>query len=131
MSTIDEKTLKEKRAENSALEKSAEYKRILPEVMNEVYAQFVEYKESMLKEKIEKEKKRTGSDELSVYCSSYLERIDFAKKMLNDSPEKAVDYLYMFGDCHLLWSLQKQILKEKYGITWYTPSELEPTAYFD
>jgi len=35
------------------------------------------------------------------------------------------------GNCHRLWTMQKNILKEKYGITWYSPAELHPEIKFD
>jgi hypothetical protein len=35
------------------------------------------------------------------------------------------------GYCHLFWSMKKQILKEKYGIDWKTPAELNPTTEYD
>jgi hypothetical protein len=39
--------------------------------------------------------------------------------------------LSQIGSCHRLWDMQKQILKEKYDITWYTPAELNPEIKFD
>jgi hypothetical protein len=35
------------------------------------------------------------------------------------------------GDCHRIWWRQKQILKEEFGIEWFTPSELNPHIIFD
>ena len=35
------------------------------------------------------------------------------------------------GSCHLFWSIKKEILKEKYGIEWKCPSELNPHVMFD
>ena len=35
------------------------------------------------------------------------------------------------GYCHLFWSMKKQILKEKYGIDWKSPAELNPTTEYD
>ncbi len=35
------------------------------------------------------------------------------------------------GYCHMFWSMKKQILKEKYGIDWKTPAELNPTTEYD
>jgi hypothetical protein len=55
--------------------------------------------------------------------------------MVNDTisnPTNGADELFMqLGCCHTIWSLQKRILKEKYGITWYTPAELNPDVKFD
>jgi hypothetical protein len=57
--------------------------------------------------------------------------IDTAKSYLPDNPERAADVLSQIGSCHRLWDMQKQILKEKYDITWYTPAELNPEIKFD
>ena len=35
------------------------------------------------------------------------------------------------GHCHLLWSVQQRILKEKYGIDWKTPAEMNPEILYD
>ena len=39
--------------------------------------------------------------------------------------------LRFMGACHLIWMEKKHILKEKYGIDWRSPSELNPDAMFD
>lgn len=38
------------------------------------------------------------------------------------------DYL---GFCHLYWATKKRILKERYGIDWKSPAELNPCVNFD
>jgi hypothetical protein len=35
------------------------------------------------------------------------------------------------GNCHLLWRLQKRILKEQFGIDWKTPAEMNPDIRYD
>jgi hypothetical protein len=35
------------------------------------------------------------------------------------------------GTCHLIWRRQKEILKEEHGITWYSPSEMNPRVIYD
>jgi hypothetical protein len=35
------------------------------------------------------------------------------------------------GDCHRIWRRQKQILKDEFGIEWFTPSEMNPHIIFD
>lgn len=35
------------------------------------------------------------------------------------------------GYCHRLWGRQKQILKEKYGIDWRSPAEMNPDIMYD
>ena len=35
------------------------------------------------------------------------------------------------GSCHRRWRRKKEILKEEFGIDWFTPSEMNPRARFD
>ncbi len=35
------------------------------------------------------------------------------------------------GACHILWGRQQAILREKYGIRWRTPAEMNPEVMFD
>jgi len=35
------------------------------------------------------------------------------------------------GRCHAVWAEQKHILKEKHGIDWKSPKEMNPLARFD
>ncbi len=35
------------------------------------------------------------------------------------------------GFCHIVWATQKRILKNKYGIDWKTPAEMNPGILFD
>jgi hypothetical protein len=126
-------TIEELRAQNEALEKSPEYQRIISEVMKDVYTQFVS-------ERIEQEEKwlemddtddpfYDGSGESMKVSAS--KRIAEAKRLLPNNPEQAAQVFMQLGSCHRIWAIQKQILKEKYGITWYTPAELHPEIKFD
>ena len=35
------------------------------------------------------------------------------------------------GACHILWGRQQKILKEKYGIKWRSPDEMNSDTMFD
>jgi len=35
------------------------------------------------------------------------------------------------GTCHAIWGEQKKILKEKHGIDWKSPAEMNPEVKFD
>lgn len=35
------------------------------------------------------------------------------------------------GFCHVLWQIQKKVLKRDYGINWKSPSELNPHILYD
>ena len=126
-------TIEELRAQNEALEKSPEYQRIISEVMKDVYTQFVS-------ERIEQEEKLLEMDDTDdpfydgsgeSMKDSISKRISEAKRLLPNNPERAANLFIQLGSCHRLWALQKRILKEKYGITWYTPAELHPEIKFD
>ena len=146
MSTRDEKSIEELRAYNKALEHSPEYQSILPEVMWEVNTQFVKeiiaQEERWLSYKVEEEPIedddpimveffKTLRADLKAQDELRKKRIEEAKELLPTDPARAVELLSKLGSCHTLWSLQKQILKEKYGITWYTPAELHPDIKYD
>lgn len=47
-----------------------------------------------------------------------------AEEILKDKPK-------IEGFCYMLWSEQKRILKEKYGIDWKSPDEMNPDIIFD
>lgn len=126
--------LNEYREHNRALEQSSEYQSILPEVEKEVYTRFVnaeiEYSELYLA--------RENAEHDSVLPTlhkslreSTEKKLNEAKRLMPDNPEQAAQLFMQLGSCHTLWAIQKQILKEKYGITWYTPAELHPDVLFD
>ena len=124
------KTIEERRLYNETLEQSSEYSHIIPEVMNEVYSQYV-------KEEIERSERyleREDAEEDVLYMSlreSTEKKLNEAKRLMPDNPEQAAQVFMQLGSCHRLWTMQKNILKEKYGITWYTPDELHPEIIFD
>ena len=133
-------------AYNKALEQSPEYQRILPEVMNEVYSLYVNERIESLERLAETEDDGDLFDDDGNFPNDDLpweptpiERkmnkpsflIATAKSFLPDNPKRAAEVLSQLGSCHRLWTMQKNILKEKYGITWYSPAELHPEIKFD
>lgn len=68
------------------------------------------------------------------YLRKRSNRIKEAKRLLElypDQPLHAARLFMKLGSCHWLWGMKKHILKEKYGITWYTPAELDPDVIYD
>ena len=138
--------IEELRAQNEALEKSPEYRRIISEVMNEVYSLFVKERIESLECLVETEDDgdlfgddgKLSNDDLP-WDQTPIERkmnkpsflIATAKKCLPHDPARAAEVLSQLGSCHTLWDIQKRILKEKYNITWYTPAELHPEIKYD
>jgi len=134
MSEKIEGSIEELREYNEVLEQSSEYLKILHEVMKEVYTQYV-------KEEIERSEEYLAWEEetddpvLKSFYNSQREatekQINEAKRLLPDDPEQAAQVFMQLGSCHRLWDMQKTILKEKYGITWYSPDELNPEIIYD
>lgn len=146
MNNSENKTIEELRAYNKTLEQSSEYQRILPEVMNEVYSLYVKERIESLERLAEAEEDEDlfGDDgkfpnddlpweqtpiEREMNKPSFL--IATAKSFLPHDPAHAAEVMSQIGSCHRLWAIQKQILKEKYGITWYSPDELNPEIIYD
>ena len=127
---------------NKALEQSPDFQKIMQEVDKEVHTQYaiegIQQAEQDLAEYGDYEE--TFDDEFDapteydIYLRKRSNRIKEAKKLLEvypDQPEHAARLFMKLGSCHWLWVTKKHILKEKYGITWYSPSELNPDDYFD
>ena len=125
----DENRIEDLRAYNEALEQSLEYQRILTEVMNEVYSLYVNERIESLESLAETEgffgyDSYFPNDDLP-WEQTPIERkmnkpsflIATAKKCLPHDPARAAEVLSQLGSCHRIWAIQKQILKEKYGIT--------------
>ena len=143
---MNKTSLDKLRVQNKALERSPEYQSILPEVMWEVNTQFVKeiiaQEERWLSYKVEEEPIEDDDPIIVEFFKTLRadnkaqdeirkKRIEEAKELLPTDPTRAAQLLSKLGSCHTLWSLQKTILKEKYGITWYTPAELNPDVKFD
>ena len=146
MNRTNNNQLERLRVYNKTLEQSSEYLQILPEVMNEVYSLYVKERIESLERLAEAEEDEDlfGDDgkfpnddlpweptpiEREMNKPSFL--ITTAKSFLPHDPAHAAEVLSQIGSCHTLWDIQKRILKEKYGITWYTPAELNPDVKFD
>ena len=140
MDELENKTTEELQAYNEVLEQSSEYQRILPKVMKEVYTLFVKERIESLERLAETEE--VGNEQLAddlPWEPTPIERemnkpsflIATARSFLPHDPAHAAEVLSQIGSCHRIWAIQKQILKEKYGITWYTPAELHPDIRYD
>lgn len=115
---------------NDSLERSERYRRIIPDVMKEVYRVYAKNEIEEAEEHLNRMGEVADSTDLE-YSHSEREKINKAKSLLATEPEKAAELYFRMGTCQDLWSIQKSILKEKYGITWYTPSELNPNSKYD
>lgn len=56
---------------------------------------------------------------------------DLIAKAEREAELELADWPRGMGFCHILWETQKEILREKYGIDWHTPVEMNPDALFD
>lgn len=133
----------EYREHNKALDQSPDFLKIEQEVEKEVYTQFAIDGITRL----EYDMANGGEDEESVYDDEFdapteydiylrkkTNRIKEAKKLLEkypDHPERAARLFIQLGSCHWIWAMKKRILKEKYGITWYAPPEVNTDCIYD
>jgi hypothetical protein len=133
----------EYREHDKALDQSPDFLKIEQEVEKEVFTQFALDGIARLKYDLA----NGGKDEESVYDDEFdapteydiylrkkSNRIKEAKRLLEmypDKPENAARLFMQIGSCHWIWVEKKRILKEKYGIIWYAPSEVNPDCIFD
>lgn len=57
----------------------------------------------------------------------YSKIIDSARQ----EAEKDLPQTFSRGHCFLIWKRQKEILMDKYGIDWKSPTEMNPDIWFD
>lgn len=48
-----------------------------------------------------------------------------------DVEAELADVPRLKGFCHIYWYTKKKILKERYGIDWKSPTEIDPKMRFD
>ena len=137
------KSVNEYLEHNGALEQSPDFKRIEKEVEKEVFTQFALDGITRL----EYDLAEGGEDEESVYDDEFnapteydiylrkkSNRIKEARKLLEKYPDQPIHAARLFmqlGSCHWIWAEKKRILKEKYGIIWYAPSEVNSDCIYD
>ena len=143
MNSIIDAALEECRAHNLTLEQSPEFQKIIEEVDKEVLTLFtldrIRDEEHYLVEYGDYEEPEFDDEfgaptEYDIYLRKKSNRIKEAKRLFEmypDKPEHAARLFIQLGSCHWIWAMKKRILKEKYGITWYTPAELNPDVIFD
>lgn len=131
MNKTEQVPIEELRAHNKAIEHSSEYLQIIPRVMNEVYSQFVNEEIDRSERYLEREEDDLFDTFYTSLRESTEKKLNEAKRLMPDHPEQAAQVFMQIGSCHRIWAIQKQILKEKYGITWYSPAELNPEIKYD
>lgn len=45
---------------------------------------------------------------------------------VNEQAEKNIDSNICYGRCDFFWSEKKRLLRDKYGIEWKSPAEMNP-----
>lgn len=58
----------------------------------------------------------------------------FAKTIVEAQKEAGkllADQKMHLGYCHLLWGTQQELLRNKHGVLWFTPAEMNPDVLFD
>ena len=134
----------EYREHNKALEQSPDFQKIEQEVEKEVFTKFAIDRITRLEydmanggeddESVFYDVKFDAPTEYDIYLRKKSNRIKEAKKLLEkypDHPERAARLFIQLGSCHWIWAMKKRILKEKYGITWYAPPEVNTDCIYD
>lgn len=112
---------------NFVVENSPEYRQVINDVIREVSTIYA--KEHM--ESTEAWLKEYEGDDSDEYYQEEKQKLEEAKELIDSDPGKAAELFLMMGSCHEIWYLQKTILKERYGIIWYAPSEVHPNTIYD
>ena len=65
-----------------------------------------------------------------------IEETNYFKKILPNVEKELEEQLKnidrrRLGWCHIYWKAKKELLKNKYGIDWKSPSEMNPDCEFD
>ncbi len=131
--------IEELRAYNKSLEQSPDFQKIIQDVDKEIYtiiaSDGIKYLEQYLANGGEDETTWLDGwdeDDLHSVTERKSDKIRQAKFLLEENrPEAAANMFMQLGSCHSVWAMRKQILKDKYGITWYSPSELNPDIKYD
>jgi hypothetical protein len=55
----------------------------------------------------------------------------WAIKEAGERAKEEVGHPFVMGTCHRVWNRKKEILKEEFGIDWYSPREMNPRVIFD
>ena len=53
------------------------------------------------------------------------------QKVEQETEEALRDRKRGMGFCHLFWNTKQRILKEKHGIEWFTPVQMNPGSIYD
>jgi hypothetical protein len=53
------------------------------------------------------------------------------KNRLDRQKEANLEFMGLRGMCHFEWRKKKELLKEKHGISWKSPREMNPHVVFD
>lgn len=109
---------------------------------NVAWAQYVKKMDrlKMLHEQMEIEKERQLHHNTYKNGELYYDKVELTDeyKSVIDEVEKKLDRKLQThprykrtGYCHIYWYEKKKILMDKYGISWRSPSELNPAVLFD
>ena len=107
------------------LQSSIAYKKIHPLVMDKVYRQIAE-KHINAEERYLDNNYLSDEEKLEIKS-----RISEAKQLLKFNPEMAAELYRKLGYCYEVWGTTYKILKEDFGVIYYSPQDLNPDTYFD
>ena len=75
----------------------------------------------------------TQAEDYKRFLESLIdEKIDFnSEETINKLIANYMNIAPYMGYCQKYWNVKKQVLKEKYNINWYTPTEENPGVIYD
>lgn len=102
---------------NDSVYQTKEFQDIKEAAMNDVYLTYATRRIEQLS---------SSEDERDI------EKVAKAKALIKEKKySELVGCIGQFGCCHDIWGLKKRILREKYNIIWYSPSEINPNITYD
>ena len=74
-----------------------------------------------------------ADQKLADIISSHVDRVVGKELEERGLMEERNDEYHSLGTgvCHIFWARKKEILKQKYGIEWQSPKDLDPTTFYD
>lgn len=77
---------------------------------------------------------RTETSGKILFLTDPIEQDPTIKKLVEQAGRQAelsLNLSGVLGACHVIWAEQAKILKEAHGITWFSPSQMNPDILMD
>ncbi|PKK99790.1 MAG: hypothetical protein CVV57_01680 [Tenericutes bacterium HGW-Tenericutes-2] len=85
------------------------------------------YNSKEIEKKVRKIRKELDIKIVRDICEEFDLDYSYESRALDDLHKNH----FGFGFCHVIWRIQKKILKQDYNIDWMSPTELNPFVCYD